>query len=73
MSDGSPWVARRVWPMPQVAVKGPCAGLDHLQSALLQQRHAGGIIAPVFQLVQALQQHRDGLPLAHISNNSAHI
>ncbi len=68
---GAPWVAQRVWPMPMVAFKGSGGehGLQLADLALgaaafdLAVDHggdAGGIVAPVFQPLQAIDQPGNG-------------
>ena len=45
--------------------------LDH-QSLRAPHRHTGGVIAPVLQAAQPLQQQRRGLLRAYISYDSTH-
>ena len=48
-------------------------GLFHLQPCGAEHRHTGGVIAPVFQALQAVQQNGSRLLLANISYDSTHI
>ena len=48
-------------------------GLLHLQPCGAEHRHTGGVIAPVFQALQAVQQNGSRLLLANISYDSTHI
>jgi len=42
-------------------------------TAIAQRRHAGGIIASVFQTLQPLDQQADGLTLTNNADYSAHV
>ena len=47
-------------------------GLGHLNAALMVHRHTGGVVPPVLQPGQAVQQNGGRLFPAHIAYNSTH-
>ena len=67
--------AGQLFPLVQDALQHgqPPLGLYHMEAALVVHRHPGGVIPPVFQLAQALQQHGRRLFLSDISHDSTHI
>ena len=48
-------------------------GLFNLQTAVLLHADAGGVVAPVFQARQTLQQNRSRLLLSYVSNDTTHM
>ena len=44
-----------------------------LERAVLLYRHAGGVVAAVFQPTQAAHQQRQGLAGADVSDDPAHV
>ena len=50
----------------------PALFLADPQHAVAAHGHTGGVIAPVFHALQALQQNRGGLLAAYVSDNSTH-
>ena len=48
-------------------------GLIHIQHVgIIEQRHAGTVVATIFKTFQALNQNRIGVLMAQISNYSTH-
>src|SRR5690606_31521841 len=49
-----------------------CGAAGTEQFAVVRQRHAAGVIAPIFQPLQALEQDWGDVPLRNRANNTAH-
>ena len=83
-SVGRPCVAQRVWPMPKDAVHRVHAdGLFQVAQFALGaadgqllvvavDRQARGIVAPVFQALQAFENNRNGAMSTDVADDSAH-
>ena len=82
-SVGLPCVAQRVWPMPIVAAKRRrgqfrlevlelALGAPPLQSAVLERRHAGGIIAAIFEPLQRVDNRARDRSGPENPDNSTH-
>jgi hypothetical protein len=80
---GAPWVAQRVWAMPVKPCR--CRFLDLLfevghargaararQAAIDVQGNAAGIVATVFEALQAFDQDRGDVALGYCSDDTAH-
>lgn len=83
MSLGTPWVAQRVWAMPQVPVSGEKASFSSSfwmrpwdftvrMTPSSKTRDTRRIIAAVFQVAQSFQQYFGGLSEATVSNYTTH-
>ena len=81
-SLGTPWVAQRVWPMPTRPEKS--AGvvarsaailpftLWIFRRALVEDGHAGRVVAPVLEAGQAVEHHGHRVPVPDASHDAAH-
>jgi hypothetical protein len=73
---GAPCVAQRVWAMPVVPGSGWAASsrprLPPLDQAAMGGRNAGGIIAPVFEALEAVEQPVGDILAADDTNDSTH-
>ncbi len=47
--------------------------LARLDARAVQHRHAGRVVAAIFEAGQALQENRDGFPLSDVSDDAAHL
>ena len=82
-SDGRPWVAQRVWPMPSVPATGlltqdrlevlhAAGGAADLERPVLQDGHARGVVAAVLELLQAVDDDADRALLTDVADDSTH-
>ena len=84
VSFGLPWVAQRVWPMPirpdsgellelGLQVAQLAFGAAAVEPAVLEGRHAGGIVAAVFKPLERFDDLRRDRRRADNADDSAHV
>ena len=47
-------------------------GFADIDPAIVEDSNTCGVIAPVFKLGKSVNKHRDCIPAAYVSNNTAH-
>ena len=83
-SVGRPWVAQRVWPTPYsprervelddlLEVRQLAGAAPQVDRAVADDRHAGRVVAAVFELPQAVDEDRHDVFGSDVADDSAHM